>query len=196
MNPMPLDAPPGKRRNPSVFILLLFSLLFCVSCAEKPTPTAPPPSPPPALPSTGEVLFLNLKLPEALEQFEHDYDTALADSDRRQALYGLACTQMALATGDEQLAQAVANLELWIEQNQGQPEEHNPRLLVIALKVQSERWQKRGQELARTIRQKNGVIVSQRKKITAMADTVDSLQKQLEELEAIDETLQEKKKSL
>ena len=194
---MPQDSPPQKRQSPSVFIVLLvFSLLFCVSCAEPPLSSTPPPLPPLPIPSAGEDLFLAQNLPGALEQFEHDYDTALADTDRRQALYGLACTQLALATGDDQMAQAIANLELWDEQQRNQAESYNPRLLIIALKIQSERWQKRGQELARTVRQKNGVIVSQRKKITAMADTVDNLQKQLEELEAIDETLQEKKKAL
>jgi hypothetical protein len=129
-------------------------------------------------------------------QFEHDYETALAEDDRQLALYGLSCTQLALATGDEQLVQAIANLEHWLEEHEKNPGDINPRLLVVAFKAQRERLHVKGQELSRLVKRKNGIITSQRKKITEMADTVDSLQKQLEELEAIDETLQEKRKAL
>lgn len=129
-------------------------------------------------------------------QFEHDYETALAEDDRSQALYGLSCTQLVLATSDEQLAQAMANLELWIEEHEKKPGDINPRLLVVAFKAQGERLHVKSQELTRLVKRKNGIIASQRKKITEMADTVDNLQKQLEELEAIDETLQEKRKAL
>ena len=67
---------------------------------------------------------------------------------------------------------------------------------IVAFKAQGERLHVKSQELSRLVKRKNGVIASQRKKITEMADTVDNLQKQLEELEAIDETLQEKRKAL
>lgn len=129
-------------------------------------------------------------------QFEHDYKTAPAEDDRRLALYGLYCTQLAQASSDEQLAQAMANLERWIEEHEKNPGDFNPRLLVVAFKAQGERLHAKGQELNRLVKRKNGVIASQRKKITEMADTVGNLQKQLEELEAIDETLQEKRKAL
>lgn len=129
-------------------------------------------------------------------QFEHDYETALAEDDRQLALYGLSCTQLAQATGDEQLVQAIANLEHWVEEHEKNPGDINPRLLVVAFKAQGERLHVKGQELSRLVKRKNGIIASQRKKITEMADTVDNLQKQLEELEAIDETLQERRKAL
>jgi hypothetical protein len=171
--------------------VLLSALL--ASCAAPPPPAPPPPPPPP---SAGETLFLAQQWPEALVQFEHDYETALAEDDRRLALYGLSCTQLALASSDEQLAQAMANLERWIEEHEKNPGDINPRLLVVAFKAQGERLHVKSQELSRLVKRKNGVIASQRKKITEMADTVDNLQKQLEELEAIDETLQEKRKAL
>lgn len=129
-------------------------------------------------------------------QFENDHETALAPKDRQHALFGLACSQLALATDDQQVTEAIANLELWSEGQGNDPGLSNPQLLIIAIKIQGERWQKNSQELARLLKQKNGVIASQQKKIAEMADTVDSLHKQLEELEAIDETLQEKRKAL
>jgi polyhydroxyalkanoate synthesis regulator phasin len=174
-------------------LILLTSL--CGGCAK---PPEPPPPPPLQLvqQSLGEKLFLSQDYGGALLEFEHDYETALAPEDRLQALYGLACTQLVLAHSDNQLSEALTNLDKWdLEKGDTQLSE-NRRLLLTALKIQNEHLERRHQEQLRLTKQKNSVIAHQRKKIAQMASTVDNLQKQLEELEAIDETLQEKKKPL
>jgi predicted ribosome quality control (RQC) complex YloA/Tae2 family protein len=101
-----------------------------------------------------------------------------------------------LASSDSQLAEAIANLEKWDVEKGDAPNTENRRLLITALKFQSELTQKKVHRQALLAKQKNAVIANQRKMITEMASNVDNLQKQLENLEAIDETLQETKKQL
>ncbi len=172
--------------------------LLCSSCAQPPPPPQPPPPEPVQLSpqSVGETLFLNEDYANALLEFEHDYETALAPEDQSQALYGLACTQLMLARSDSQLAEAIENLEKWDVEKGDAPNTENRRLLVTALKFQSELSQKKVHKQVLLAKQKNAVIANQRKMITEMASNVDNLQKQLENLEAIDETLQETKKQL
>jgi hypothetical protein len=67
-------------------------------------------------------------------------------------------------------------------------------MLVVAVKRQSELLQTLTKNIAKREKQKNQLIASQKKKIAQMATTVDNLQKQLEELEAIDQNYQERKK--
>ena len=169
--------------------------LLCSSCAQPPQ-SAPPDPNEPQPQSVAETLFLNGDFTNALLQYEHDYETALAPEDRTSALYGLVCAQLILARSNSQMAEAISNLEKWDVEKGEAPLTENRRLFVVAMKVQVERMQKKNQEQAHLAKQKNSVIANQKKKITQMAATVDNLQKQLEELEAIDETLQEKRKPL
>jgi hypothetical protein len=180
-----------------VGVFFIAIALFCSSCAQPPPPECPAQEPiQPSPQSAGETFFLNEDFANALLEFEHDYETALAPEDRNQALYGLACTQLMLARSDRQLAEAIDNLEKWDAEKGDDPNTENRHLLVTALRFQNELAQKKIHEQARLARQKNSVIADQRKMISQMASTVDNLQKQLEELETIDETLQEKKKPL
>ncbi len=181
-----------KQRVAGLFVVIA---LCCSSCAQSPQPP-PPELIQPAPQSVAETLFLNEDFANALLEYEHDYETALAPEDRNQALYGLACTQLLLARSDSQMAEAIGNLEKWDGEKSDTARTENRHLLIVALNVQGERILKKSQEQAHLAKQKNTVIANQRKKITQMATTVDNLQKQLEELEAIDETLQEKKKPL
>ncbi len=170
--------------------------VICSSCAQPPTADPPAPDERPYSRSLGDELFLNENYADALLEYEHEYETALAPEDRNQALYGLACTQLVLAYSDSQMSEAIDNLVKWDDEKGDIPLTENRHLLVTALKVQGQRILKIRQEQSHIAKQKNNVIANQRKKITQMANTVDNLQKQLEELEAIDETLQEKKKPL
>ena len=169
--------------------------LLSASCAQSPEAILPEPGNPPSQ-SVAEALFLNKDFAGALLEYEHDYETAVAPEDRNSALYGLACAQLILARSDSQLSEAIGNLEKWDAEKGQTPHTENRHLLVIALRIQNDRIQKKNQEQALLSRQKNTVIANQKKKITQMATTVDNLQKQLEELETIDETLQEKRKPL
>jgi hypothetical protein len=170
-------------------------LLLCSSCAQPPPPAHP--EQPATLPqSVAERFFLNNDFANALLEYERDYETALAPDNKASALYGLACTQLILARSDNQITEAIGNLEKWDTEKGNTPVTENRHLLVAAMKVQVERMQKKNLEHSHLTKQKNSVIANQRKKILQMGTTVDNLQKQLEELEAIDETLQEKKKPL
>ncbi len=177
-------------------VFLVAVCLLCSSCAQPPEPAAPPEPIIAPRQSVAETVFLNEDFAGALLEYEHDYETALAPEDRSSALYGLACTQLILANSDTQVAEALGNLEKWDSEKGDYPLSENHHLLIVALKVQLERMQKKNLEQAHLAKQKNSVITNQRKKIMQMSATVDNLQKQLEELEVIDETLQEKKKPL
>ncbi len=176
-----------------VFFVAVF--LLCSSCAQPPPPTAPEQTPAPPQ-SVADSLFLNKDFANALLVYQHDYETALTPEDRTSAFYGLACTQLILARTDSQTTEAIANLEKWDAERGDTPLTENHHLLIAAMKVQIERTQKRNLEQSQLSKQKNSVIANQKKKILQMGATLDNLQKQLQELEAIDETLQEKKKPL
>ncbi len=170
--------------------------LLCSSCAQPPAPETPEPEELPSYQSRGDELFLNENYADALLEYEHDYETALAPEDRNHALYGLACTQLVLAHSDNQMTEAIDNLAKWDDEKGDIALTENRHLLVTALKVQGQRILKIRQEQSHLAKRKNNIIANQRNKITQMVNTVDNLQKQLEELEAIDETLQEKKRPL
>ncbi len=183
----------STRKNWGLLYLIVFTI-FCSSCAQ-----APPPSPEPiepVSPSVGETLFLSENYEKALYEYSDNYETALTPEDRSHALFGLACTQLTLAHSDNQLAEAITTFEKWGAENVASPSMENPRLLVIALKALNEHTQKKNQEQIQVIKKKNTIIANQKKKIAQLGSAVDNIQKQLDQLEAIDETLQEKKKSL
>jgi hypothetical protein len=179
-----------------VGIFFIAISILCSSCAQPPAPEPPVPEERPYFRSLGDEFFLNENYADALLEYEHDYETALAQEDRNQALYGLACTQLVLASSDSQMTEAIDNLVKWDDEKGDIPLTENRHLLVTALKVQGQRILKIRQEQTHIAKQKNNVIANQRKKMAQMLSTVENLQKQLEELEAIDETLQEKKKPL
>ncbi len=172
-------------------------LLSCAACAEPPAP--PPELPPPAVElvqDTAEILFLNGDFDKALLEYEHVSETALAPEDRIPALYGLACTQLMLARSDQQMVEAIATLEQWDTEKGSAALTENRRLLILAMKHQLEVARNKIQEQTAVAKQKETLIAQQKGKITQMGAFVDNLQKQLEELETIDEKVQEKRKPL
>jgi hypothetical protein len=146
--------------------------------------------------SIAELHFINGNFERALLEYEQIFETALAPEDRNLALYGLACTQMMLASNDDQLVEAISNLQKWDAAKGTDPFVENRHLLVLALKQQSDLIMEKAQNLIQHKKQKNSIIAYQKKKIALMASTLAKLQKQIEELEAIDETFQEKRKPL
>ena len=146
--------------------------------------------------AAADILFINGDFENALLEYEQIYETALSHEDRNSALYGLACTQMMLANSDLQLIEAIDNLLRW-DANKGRaPFTENRHLLTLALRQQSYLIQQKHVALTAREKRKNNVIAYQKKKISQMATTLHNLQSQLEELEEIDETYQEKRKPL
>lgn len=146
--------------------------------------------------SIAELHFINGNFEEALLEYEQIFETALSPEDRNLALYGLACTQMMLASSDDQLVEAISNIQKWDADKGTAPFVENRHLLVLALKQQSDLIVEKAQNLIQHEKQTNSIIAYQKKKIALMASTLAKLQKQIEELEAIDETFQEKRKPL
>jgi hypothetical protein len=150
-----------------------------------------------------EQLFLNGDYKKALLEYEQIYKTALSAEERNHALYGLACTQMILAHTEEQFIEGIDNLQKWDTGKGNAPFSENMQLLVLSLKEQSNRIEESNKDrIAHETKQKV-VIDEQKKKISEMTSTVEKLQTQIEELnnqiaalEAIDENVQEKQKSL
>lgn len=146
--------------------------------------------------ATADILFLNGDFENALLEYEQIYETALSHEDKNSALYGLACTQIMLANSDLQLIEAIDNLLRWDANKGPAPFTENRHLLTLALRQQSYLIQQKHVALAAREKRKNNVIAYQKKKISQMATTLKNLQNQLEELEEIDETYQEKRKPL
>lgn len=144
--------------------------------------------------ASAEQSFLNGDFQEALLEFEQIYDTALSPDDKNTALYGMACTQMILAQNDDQLVESLTTLQRWNANKGSSSFDENRNLLLLALKQQSERIQEKKQKTVAHDKRQRRIIYSQKKKISQMATTVKQLKQQLDELEAIDEVFQEKRK--
>lgn len=176
---------------------ILLYLLLGSSCTFLSQPLPPETRLPPGFQRDAELLFMNGDYEEAQREFQWIYnETDLAAEDRNQALYGLACTQIIMARTDRDLVEGIANLQKWDEEKGALPLSENRRLLVLALKHQSDILVKRHRDQQRQESRKERLIANQKEKIAQLAETIERLQKQLEELEAIDEKFQEKRKSL
>ncbi len=140
--------------------------------------------------STAEQNFLNGRLEQALQEYQQIYSSAISAQDKNDALYGLACTEMILARDDEQLIEAITKLQRW-NANKGSADfTENRNLLILALRQQRERLKAKKQQDAVQDKHQQDMFYSQKKKISQMAETVNILKEQLDELERIDKTLQ------
>ncbi len=194
------------RFNPLFFTILLLAL--CSSCTALQLPAFPTPAE--HTQAYAEQLFINGDFEHALLEYEQIYETALSPEDRNHALYGLACTQMMLARTEDQLVDAISNLQKWDAKKGTAPFVENRHLLLLSLKQQSALLEKttkerQEQEDAQKAKNKelliredrlNFLITDQKKKISTMSSTVEKLQNQIKELEAIDMNVQEKRKPL
>lgn len=192
MRPLPTRFARLSRCAQAVLILYL---LLGSSCAHL-SQTTPPPAPQPQLASDAELFFLKGEYQGALSEFQREYETALAAEDRNQALYGLACTQIITARTDRELAEGIVNLQKWDEEKGTGPFQENRHLLVLAMKQQGEVLVKRNREQQKQGNRKDRLIANQKEQIAQLTVTIEMLQKQLEELEAIDENFQVKRKTL
>ena len=150
-----------------------------------------------------EQLFINGEFEKAILEYEETYKTALSSEDKNHALYGLACSQMMVARTDDQLIEAIGNLQKWDADKGSAPLNENRHLLVLSLNQQRELIEQRNRKKKARETQQVTLIDDQKKKISQMISTVQklqnqiaSLQNQIQALEAIDANVQEKRKSL
>jgi hypothetical protein len=150
-----------------------------------------------------EQLFINGDFERAILEFEQTYETALCPEDKNQALYGLACTQMMLARTDDQLIEAIGNLQKWDANKGTAPFIENRLLLVLSLKQQGELIAENNKAKMARETENISLIDDQKKTLAQMILTIEKLQhenkelqNQIEALEAIDENVQEKRKSI
>ncbi len=185
--------------------LLIVLLFLCTSCAEMQRQNSPVPATLPEQhnPALAEQFFINGDFENALLEYEQIYETALSWEDKNHALYGLACTQMMLARNEDQLVEAITNLQKWDAKKGTASFTENRHLLVLALKQQSTLIEEKNKTLKERENLQNTVIANQQLKITQMTTDNENLQielrklqKQIEEIEAIDENVQNKRKPL
>ena len=188
-------------RPVSFLFLSLLLLSLCSSCTLMQQSQSPLPGK--HIQPFAEQLFLNGDFETALLTYQQIYETALSPEDRNHALYGLACTQMLLADNEEQFIEAINYLQKWDAGKGNAPFNENRRLLVLALNQHGKRITEQGKQRSARETAQTTLIDDQEKKISEMAATVEKLQTQIEELhnqiaalEAIDENVQEKQKSL
>lgn len=172
--------------------LVILMIVGLSSCAELPLNILQ--QSPDDIQAKAEQSFLNGDFQDALLEYEQIHETALSSDDRNSALYGMACTQLILAQNDDQFVEAITKLQRW-NANKGTGNfRENRNLLILALKQQSERIKENKQNSAAQDKKQKSIIYSQKKKISQMAATLKTLKSQLDELESIDETYQEKRK--
>lgn len=153
--------------------------------------------------SLTDQLFIKGDFENALLEYEQTYETALSWEDKIHALYGLACTQLILARNPDQLVEAIDNLQKWDAGKGTASFTENRHLLILALQKQSLLIKENNKSLTARENLKNAVIADQQLKITQMTTTneqlqieIKKLQQQIEEIEAIDENVQNKRKPL
>ncbi len=188
-------------RRSSLLILALLLLALYSSCTRMQLPAFPVPAE--HSQAFAEQLFLNGDFKTALLEYERLYGSALSAEAENHALYGLACTQMMLADNEEQFIEAIGNLQKWNAGKGTAPFQENRLLLVLSLKQQSKRIAEKEKERIARETEQISLIDDQKKKISEMMSTVSKLHTQIEELhnqiaalEAIDENVKEKQKSL
>lgn len=184
-----------------IFLYILLLLLLCTSCSIMQLPALTKPED--NTQAFAEQLFINGDFEQAILEFEQTYDTALCPEDKNQALYGLACTQMMLARTDDQLIEAISNLQKWDANKGTAPFIENRLLLVLSLKQQGELVAENNRAKKAREAENSSLIDDQKQTIAQMISTIEKLQNenielqnQIEALEAIDENVQEKRKSL
>jgi len=177
-----------------VLIPLCCALFLQTGCVQWQIPMQQPHSTAPQ--AYAEKLFINGDFENALLEFEQVYETALDPKDRNIALYGLACCQLMMARTDKEFLEAISNLQRWDANKGSEPFVENHHLIVLALKRQGELIREKNLAMEQREARKNALIENQRSKISQMATTLENLQKQLTELEAMDETIQEKRRPL
>ena len=183
-------------------LLLSISLLFLCSCAElgRQGATTPAAAHERYSHALAEQLFMLGDYSRARAEYEQLLATARSRQDKNQALYGLACTQMMLADTIGQLVEAIDSLQSWDINKGTAPFTENRHLLILALKQQGKLLQENNLTLIKLKNQQKSVIAKQQAKITQMAadnetlqNEVKKLHKQIEEIEAIDENVQNKR---
>ncbi len=174
--------------------LFIFMLLLSSSCSN--IHIADLEESPLSNQADAEFLFINGDFENALLEYEQIYKTTRSAADKNIALYGLACTQLMLARNDHQYIEAINNLHKWDTIKGGAPFTENHHLLIFALLHHRDVIKAKNISLARHEKNKNILISRQKRKISKMVTIVKKLQNQLEELEAIDETFQEKRNPL
>jgi hypothetical protein len=182
-------------------LLLPLLMSLCSSCTVLQMQAFPAPAN--HTQAFAEQLFINGDFENAILEYEQIYDTALSPEDKNNALYGLACTQMMLARTEEQLVEAISNLQKWDANKGTAPFTENRHLLLLSLKQQSGLILEKKTALIERENLQNSLIANQQIKILQMTSTIESLQNQIkklgnqiEELEAIDENVQKQKKPL
>lgn len=172
-------------------------LLLCSSCSQFFQINTPPHPQAPPLYGVAELLFIDGRYEEALAEFNKNYgNAALPAEDRQRALYGLACTKLFLAKTEDELKEGLKDLKKWEQEKGNAPFQEDHRLLLLALRQQSDVFIRKNSEQHRQASRKDRLIASQKKQLAQLSETIDRLQKQLEELEAIDMDFQEKRKTL
>jgi outer membrane protein assembly factor BamD (BamD/ComL family) len=175
------------------FVLILLSGSACTLQYQAGVPDDKLPV---QLQTEAELHFLEGDFDKALREFQRLHETAITAEERNQALFGLACTQIMAARTDEQFSEAIANLQKWDAEKGTSPFVENRRLLIFALKHHDDLLETRNRERIQLEITKNRLIADQRREISQLTEALKKLQKQLEELEAIDENFQEKRKTL
>lgn len=179
-----------------IIFLLLSAVLLHTGCANT--------SPQPPVETTqhdrrltvAENFFITGNYTKALAEYERVFNESVSEADKIKALYGLACTRMILAENDEDLISAIDDLQRWDTSKGSAPFTENRHMLVVALKEKGMFMLKQFKDMSESDRKKDKRIADQKRTINQMSSRLEKLQKQLEELEAVEEKFQGKRKPL
>jgi len=166
---------------------------------------------------SGHEAFLQSDYDKAMHIFESLVQSGSNRIIRRKALYGLACTSLLKAQDTLQFDEALSLWDTWVNSAPVEFESEDPRLLgpfiqkieppckkekeIQALVKKKEKEiqgivKKKEKEIQGIVKKKEKEIQALINKIDNMTQEMDNLQYQIKSLEAIDQTIEKKKKDI
>lgn len=153
---------------------------------------------------TGNSAFRQGDLSQAAEIFSFLSETLSSDEGKRKALYGLACSRLAMAADKKSFQEAMVFWEKWQERVSGEFGDEDPRMLTQVLK-KLVNWAPSGEARAKrpspapiaTGKQasnKEEEIRQKEEEIRLKDEEIERLREQIEALENIHRDIEKKKK--
>lgn len=153
---------------------------------------------------TGAIAFQQGDLSRAAEIFSFLSETLSSEEGKRKALYGLACSRLAMATDKNSLQGAMALWDKWQEQVSGEFGSEDPRMLTQVLRklvswapsgeVRSKRPSPPPTSSGKQASSKEEEIRQKEEEIKWRDEEIERLREQIEALEKIHRDIEKKKK--
>lgn len=143
----------------------------------------------------GENAFFQKQYGDAAAIFSLIVDRSKDPGLKNIALYNLACTKLVVSENEYEFIEAMTLLSEWSPSKGENGFFENPLLLIPALWKTAEVNKKERLEILKKNKALNAMVKHQNKEIVKMKQIIQNFQRQISELETIDQEIQEKRKT-